>query len=276
MIRPLLPLVACADVRMPPLAVGQTLRMNASTDPSRALVFGEVAGEYARHRPSYPDEAVAWLTGGAQVVAELGAGTGQLTAKMLAMGIQVHAVEPDERMLAVLTHQHPAVHGYCSTADEIPLTDHSVDAVLSADAWHWFPEAETVKEVRRVLRPGGWLGLVWNTPAPVAPWEYELAGIDPDKKSADGTPTSPVRSGFGPFPDHECEREIFPWAWSITPERFRSYLATNSALITMSTAEREDKLDSSAAVVRAACEEATSTSVPLNHVAACFRWRPGR
>lgn len=57
--------------------------MTTSADPRRALVFGELAEQYAPHRPTYPDDAVTWLTGGAAVVAELDAGTGQLTGQML-------------------------------------------------------------------------------------------------------------------------------------------------------------------------------------------------
>ncbi|WP_082563553.1 MULTISPECIES: class I SAM-dependent methyltransferase [unclassified Nocardioides] len=239
-------------------------------DPRRALVFGQVAADYARFRPACPDAAVDWLTDGASVVAELGAGTGQLTGKLLERAMTVHAVEPDERMLAVLRREFPAALAHHESADSIPLADHSVDAVVSADAWHWFPVEETVAEVRRVLRPGGWLGLACNVPAPQSTWEFELAGVDPDKKES-----SPAdRAGFGPFPDDESTRENFPWAWPVDPESFRGYLATNSALIMMEPGERQERLDAAEVVVRHACQALGTTSVAMHHTAACFRWTP--
>ena len=145
--------------RRVPLALGLSGHQSdavTNLDQNRALVFGEVAEEYARWRPTYPDQAVAWLARDARTVVDLGAGTGQLTGALLDRGVTVHAVERDPRMLSVLGTQFPAAHRHESGADQIPLPDHSVDAVLSADAWHWFPVEATIAEVRRVLRPGGW------------------------------------------------------------------------------------------------------------------------
>ncbi len=242
-------------------------------DPDRAFLFGAVADEYARWRPTYPDEAVAWLAGGARTVVDLGAGTGKLTGQLLERGLTVHAVERDLRMLAVLRRRFPDAHAYEAAADRIPLPDQSVDAVLSADAWHWFPVERTVAEVRRVLRPGGWLGLVWNIVTPVHPWEFELAGIDPDQKGLEG-PADTSEQDDGPFPAAETTVETFPWEWPVTPEHFRGYLATNSAVIRLGDHERAAKLDASEAVVARACDEAGTSTVPLHHEAYCVRWQP--
>lgn len=74
----------------------------------RATSFGQLAEEYHRWRPSYPGEAVDWLAPPAPAhVAELGAGTGKLTERLLARGLTVDAVEPDARMLAVLARHSP-------------------------------------------------------------------------------------------------------------------------------------------------------------------------
>ena len=242
-------------------------------DQNRALVFGEVAEEYARWRPTYPDEAVAWLARAARTVVDLGAGTGQLTGALLDRGITVHAVERDPRMLSVLGTQFPTAHRYESGADQIPLPDHSVDAVLSADAWHWFPVEATIAEVRRVLRPGGWLGLVWNKVTPVQPWEYELAGVDPDKKGLEDD-TASDGDDEGPFPMAETEVEAFPWDWRVTPEHFRDYLATNSAVIRLDDETRRTKLDGSQAIMARACAELGTATAPLHHEAYCVRWVP--
>lgn len=245
----------------------------SGVDGDRALVFGEVAQEYARWRPTYPDEAVAWLAGDARTVVDLGAGTGQLTGRLLDRGVAVHAVEPDPRMLAVLGQQFPTAHAHESAADRIPLPDHSVDAVLSADAWHWFPVEATMAEVRRVLRPGGWLGLVWNKVTPVHRWEYELAGIDPDRKGLEET--GDTGGDPGPFPAAETEIATFPWDWQVTPEHVRGYLATNSAVIRLDDEARRTKLDASQAIMTRACEELGTPTAPLHHEAYCVRWRPG-
>jgi SAM-dependent methyltransferase len=80
-------------------------------------------------------------------------------------------------MLAVLARNNPDARRHQSDSTSIPVEDGSLDAVLVADAWHWFDAEATTAELRRVLKPGGWLGLVWNVvSAPVEPWEFELAG----------------------------------------------------------------------------------------------------
>ena len=136
-------------------------------DLTRALTFGRLAADYARFRPSYPREAVDWLVpDGATRVADVGAGTGQLTARLLERGLAVDAVEPDAAMLAELRRSCPGATAHHAGVEALPLPDASVDAVLVATAWHWFPFEEAVAEVRRVLRPGGWLGLVWNLVTP--------------------------------------------------------------------------------------------------------------
>lgn len=102
----------------------------------------------------------------------------------------------------------------------------------------------------------------------------ELAGIDPVKTGVrDGGASTPTGPGFGPFPDEECERRSLPWTRPITPEGFRAYLATDSGAMLLSASERAHKLDSSGAVVRAACGTAGTSSVAMRHTATCYRWR---
>lgn len=116
-----------------------------SGSSNRAMVFGRCAAEYQRWRPTYPPEAVEWvLPPRATRVADLGAGTGKLTGSLLTRGLTVEAIEPDMRMLNELRREHPTAVVHHCTADDLPFTDASMDAVLAADAWHWFPD-----------RPGG-------------------------------------------------------------------------------------------------------------------------
>src|SRR3954464_7845825 len=126
-------------------------------DPRRALSFGSAAAEYDAARPSYPAEAVQWAVGDAGRVLDLGAGTGKLTRVVLDLGLEAVAVEPDDAMRALI----PA-ESYAGTAEEIPLPDGSVDAIVVGQAFHWFDAARALPEMVRVLRPGGRIGLFWN------------------------------------------------------------------------------------------------------------------
>lgn len=236
----------------------------------RALTFGSAAEDYARWRPGYPADAVDWLAPRPPaMVADVGAGTGLLTSRLVERGLSVEAVEPDPRMLAVLQREVPAAVAHEGVSDSLPFDDQCLDAVLVADAWHWFPVDSTVAEVRRVLKPGGWLGLVWNVVAPTEWWEFEVAGIDPDKKGVaeDAQPASP-------FPESELEIARFPWSWVITPEHFVAHMATNSAVIAMSEADRDNRLEAALKVLKRACEERGTPTLPFHHVAACMRWTP--
>jgi SAM-dependent methyltransferase len=137
------------------------------THPTAATGYGSAAGAYERGRPSYPDEAVAYLAAelglgpGARVL-DLAAGTGKLTRLIVEGGADVVAVEPVAAMRAVLATAVPGIAVLEGTAESIPLPDGSVDAVTVAQAFHWFDADAALAEVHRVLRPGGGLGLIWN------------------------------------------------------------------------------------------------------------------
>ena len=97
----------------------------------RARSFGTVADEYERGRPGYAAEAIRWLLGEQPLhVLDLGAGTGKLTAALLAAGHDVTAVEPLEPMRERLAARLPAALALEGSAEALPLRDSSVDAVL--------------------------------------------------------------------------------------------------------------------------------------------------
>ena len=142
--------------------------MTGFRDPAswdrRRTSFGSVAADYAALRPSYPPDVVTFLLGDRpRRVLDLGAGTGLLTGVLLAAGHEVVAVDPSAEMLAQLRARHPDVPAHVGGAEEIPLSDRSVDAVVAGQAAHWFDPVPASAELRRVLRPGGVVGLVWNT-----------------------------------------------------------------------------------------------------------------
>jgi SAM-dependent methyltransferase len=127
----------------------------------RRLTFGAHADAYERARPAWPEAAAQWLVpGGAELVVELGAGTGKLTRAVSALGTQVVAVEPDPRMLAVL--HGLGLEGVDGSAEAIPFDDAVADAVVAGSSLHWFDLEQALPEIHRVLRPGGRFGFGWN------------------------------------------------------------------------------------------------------------------
>ncbi len=142
--------------------------------PAPERSFGPVAEAYDRARPSYPDEAVSWMTGtGRSVVLELGAGTGKLTELLHAGGHDVLATDPLPEMLDLLTRRVP-VRTVAAAAEHIPVRSRSVDLVVCGQSFHWFDHDRALAEIARVLRPGGVLALVWNTYDEAIPWVRRL------------------------------------------------------------------------------------------------------
>jgi len=127
-----------------------------------AQSFGAAASEYERVRPEWPppavDRAAALLGLGREAeVVDLAAGTGKLTRLLAERFGRVVAVEPDDRMRALIE-----VESHAGTAERMPLPDASSDAVFVGDAFHWFDAAAALAEIARVLRPRGGLVLLWN------------------------------------------------------------------------------------------------------------------
>jgi ubiquinone/menaquinone biosynthesis C-methylase UbiE len=142
-----------------------------------ASSFGAAAAAYAEHRPDYAQAAVRWaleLAPGPRVL-DLGAGTGKLTATLVALGAEVIAVEPDSAMLTELRRALPAVRALPGSAEAIPLPDASVDAVLAGNALHWFDMNVAGPEIARVLAPGGILAGLWNVMDNRVDW---VAGLE--------------------------------------------------------------------------------------------------
>jgi ubiquinone/menaquinone biosynthesis C-methylase UbiE len=132
-----------------------------------ARSFDSVAELYERTRPSYPSDAVAWLVetlrlDGRSVVLDLGAGTGKLSRELVPFVGRVIAVEPGPAMLGQLERAVPEAEPVLGAAEAIPLPDGAVDAVTCGQSFHWFRPDEALPEIRRVLRRGGGLGLIWN------------------------------------------------------------------------------------------------------------------
>jgi SAM-dependent methyltransferase len=124
------------------------------SDP-QGLAYATLAEDYDLGRASWPPELLDGVD--AEIVLDLAAGTGKLTALLAERFAKVVAVEPLPEMRAVLQRNVPAARAVEGTAERIPLDDACVDAVFVADAFHWFDSELAAREIERVLRPGGWL-----------------------------------------------------------------------------------------------------------------------
>jgi SAM-dependent methyltransferase len=132
--------------------------------------FGRAAREYEQGRPEWPAELIDRVVdrlglGPRATVLDLGAGTGKLTRALVPRFVHVYAVEPDDAMRAVLEEIVPGAEARAGHAAAIPLGEAAVDAVFSAEAFHWFATSETVRELERVLAPRGAVAIFWNIPA---------------------------------------------------------------------------------------------------------------
>ena len=146
------------------------------------LGYQRAAADYERVRPSYPTRSLAVLAdaldlGPGKRVAEVGAGTGKFTRLLALTGARVTALEPVAAMRARLSELLPQVEVVDGMAEATGLPACSVDAVVAAQAWHWFDPAAALAEVERVTRPRGRLGLVWNTLDETVPWVAEYSKI---------------------------------------------------------------------------------------------------
>ena len=116
--------------------------------------FDADAARYARGRPDYPAEVTDWLRDSVELepgktIVDLGAGTGKFTRRLLATGARVIAVEPVAAMRQKLVADLPEIETLDGSATSIPLPDASVDAIVCAQAFHWFATREALSEMHR-------------------------------------------------------------------------------------------------------------------------------
>ena len=145
------------------------------------------ADVYERGRPDYPAAAIAKIVERldlrpGRTVLDLAAGTGKLTRLLVPSGANVLAVEPVREMRAELERRVPGIATLGGTAERIPLNDGYLDAVTVGQAFHWFDTGKALREIHRVLRPGGGLALIWNARDERDPLQAALSEIiDPLK-----------------------------------------------------------------------------------------------
>lgn len=247
----------------------------------RRQVFGRAVDDYDRTRPTYPTDAVAWCLGeptGPLDVADVGAGTGKLTAVVLAAGHRVVAIEPDDTMRSRLAAQLDSrrdgggvLDVRAGAAEDLPLADRSVDAVVAGQAWHWFDHDAVGRELARVVRPGGTAAAVWNSRDEDVDWvrawsELVEEGAHPTgrKLVAEQGPS------FGPAFDPP-EVATFHHQPQLTPDDVVTLAASRSYTISLPDDRRAELLGAVADLVATHPDLAGRDMVALPYRVDCHR-----
>jgi Methyltransferase domain len=262
---------------------------------ARAASFGGAAAHYERYRPGPPAEAVDWvLPSPVQTIVDLGAGTGGLSRLLVGRADEVIAIEPDDRMRAVLARSVPGVRPLAGRGESIPLPDSSVDVVMASSSWHWMDTIPTVLEVGRVLVPGGTLAAVWSGPDPDAGLIAQaqallggdgstgLTGID-DESQAELSAALNDRNALlqtleipSGMPFEQPEQTVITWDVALNADDLIGLLGTLSWVIVMADDKRERLLETARRVLRDALGVSGEVTVDIGYRAEVFRARRRR
>jgi SAM-dependent methyltransferase len=224
-------------------------------------IFGSAAAEYAAARPGYPERVYAILhdrcgLGPSSRVLEIGAGTGQATARLAEFGAAIVAVEPNEALAKHLLAGQQTGPGFelvLAAFEDVDPPESSFDLVASATAFHWLDREAAFPKIASILRPGGWLALWWNVfgdPAVPDPFHDATEPILPP-------PLGPLGSRGGEFAldvaarlrdlsDHgfrDAEHEAVRWTLNLDAMTTRQLYATYSNIARLPAADREEILD---------------------------------
>jgi len=241
-----------------------------------------VADDYDRTRPAPPDEALDWLVPlNCEIAVDLGAGTGLFTRALQRKVRQVIAVEPDDRMRAVLAARSPGVRAVAGQGEAIPVPDASADGVFVSSAWHWLDPGAAVPEIARVLRDGGRLGVIWTGRDRRAEWMTELEVLRRPRAAQLGGPGEPGESASPrprrrhnvTLPDDAPFENIasasFEFARTMTVEDAVRWMATYSGVITAPAGDREARLARAREVLARQAGGDGMVEIPMR--AACWR-----
>jgi ubiquinone/menaquinone biosynthesis C-methylase UbiE len=280
---------------------------NSSVHRAAAEGFSSGAETYVRGRPDYPTQALDWLRnvlglGAGKTVVDLGAGTGKFTRVLLATDASVIAVEPVAPMLERLRRDlpespqspggsepaassglatssglaaSPRLATLAGTAEHIPVASASVDAVVCAQAFHWFATPAALAEIHRVLKPGGALGLIWNQRDESVDWLAALGklferyeGDAPRMKSGEWRKVFPA-PGFTPL-----QEVRFPHTHVGPPERvIIDRFMSVSFIAALSAAERQQALTEIRNLIARSSALAGRSEVSVPYVTMAFHCR---
>lgn len=182
--------------------------------------YSRIVENYSRYRPHYPRQLIDWLKtecslSPTHVVADIGAGTGQMAELFLENGNRVYAVEPNLEMCSAaknLLRSYPLFTSIAATAEATTLSDHSVQIITVGNAFHWFKHDQVRREFLRILLPQGWVVLTWNlernngSPFAMAFERFWQTHIDPSARFARRRRPDYITQFFGS--DHLKEKNL--------------------------------------------------------------------
>lgn len=232
--------------------------MHQAADPR--LSFDRAAEIYDEIRPGYPpplyDDLFALLPPEPRIL-EVGPGTGQATRDLLRRGAVVHAVEIGRAMAARLRANLPASSLQVTVADfeQLPVADHSMDALFSATAYHWLSSAAQLDRPATILKPGGVIAIVDLNQVDSPDDEGFFAAVQPvyDRYGQGHTgPPAPKRDSVDPPIHHSLGSDprftnvglhAYDWNQTYTAAAYRKLTLSYSATQMMQPADRNALLD---------------------------------
>lgn len=253
---------------------------NLPLHPTAASGFSRQAEAYAKARPEYPKAAENWLqtilkVGPNSKVLEVGAGTGKFTKRLVDTGANVVAVEPIAAMREQFRKLFPTLTPIAATAEQLPFSEQSFDAVVCAQSFHWFATTEVLKEFARVLRPGGHLGLIWNIRDESVPWVAKLGELWREKEGKLPRYHQDLLTNLFPHPDFgQLRRKVYQHsqvgpAEKVVIERMRS----TSFVAAMAASEQEAFLHKAREILDQEPNLATATSVEFPYITHMYHCR---
>ncbi len=275
--------------------------LSPETKAARASSFGGAASHYERYRPGPPLQAVDWILPEAVpvgTVVDLGAGTGALTRLLVGRADEVVAVEPDDRMRAVLAEAVPGARAVAGRGEAIPLPDASADAVLASSSWHWMDTVPTLEEVARVLVPGGTLAVMWSGPDPDAGLVAQAQALLRGDGEGEGEGEGATGMGIDEqsqadlsaamsdqnnliqvleippgLPFDQPERTVITWDVALTADDLIGLLGTFSWVILMEDGARERLFETARRVLQDALGVSGDVTVDVGYRAEVFKAR---
>ena len=136
--------------------------------------FGSRVSYYTKFRPRYPEAVYDFMRSqlglnANSTIADVGSGTGISAEPFLKMGCKVFCIEPNAEMRTAAETALSVYPNFASIngrAEETGLSKQSIDFVVAGQAFHWFDPVAARTEFLRILKPGGWIVLLWNDRRP--------------------------------------------------------------------------------------------------------------